>query len=223
MLLLFVTPAAAGPTGTSQSFSASSGCDIGHDATADKFAGRLQHLAIYDAALPAVTALAHYQQGITHTPEELTYEDASEDVIHRLYAYDADGVGIGWVTTPGTLWAAGMTTGVFNSELASSWENPPTPGGGAVTFTSDSTAISAAATEELRRHQEVSAVSFVTQIKGWTPHQAVVVKDARLTDGVATSFDIKTVSGEVGAGGVLIHRITAGAVPRSLVQTVSGQ
>ena len=219
MLLFATPPAAPGPTGTSQSFSASSGCDIGHDAGADEFAGRMQHLAIYDAALPAATALAHYQRGITYAPEDFTMERASDGVVGAVYARTSTGDVVGWATSDSAPhWEAGQTQALLTTAEIEPY----------FSYSGDDASIRLVswrvAAREQSRNNRIDSSSFtVYGIKGWRPGQTVYLRDSRLTDGAWETQVTQHVAGEVGFGDVLSYRITAGAPARSLVQTVSGQ
>jgi hypothetical protein len=100
---VYVNGDAISGTTTARTFVAAAGTvNIGRKrSTTDQyFAGRLQHVAVYSTKLSAATALAHYNQGITLTPDDWEYTRSAFEGRERVYVSGANTAGTGWVEFP---------------------------------------------------------------------------------------------------------------------------
>ncbi len=61
------------------------------------FDGAMQHVALYSSAMSATTVLRHYNQGISITPEELTFELDATQGRESVYVNGGVADGTGWV------------------------------------------------------------------------------------------------------------------------------
>jgi hypothetical protein len=167
------------------------------------FVGNIQHVAWYDAALSAATALAHYEQGITLVPEDMEVQyDSSEDA-HFAYVVSEVKGGSGWV----------------RPDNASSW-----PLGSAHIYVEGRKVKTDAQRNRrgkaaLRRARKVIGGSFtVTGWHGWRAGQLLTIDESAL--GLSSTHQIQSVNGELAAGNAATYRIEFGAPRKSLVRKV---
>ena len=64
------------------------------------FNGTVQHVATYSTKLSAATALAHYNQGITLTPDDWEVTGSAFDGREAVYISGANDAGTGWARIP---------------------------------------------------------------------------------------------------------------------------
>lgn len=70
------------------------------------FDGSLQHVALYNVALSGATVLAHYNQGITLTPDDFSVTRSAFDGREAVYVSGGNADGTGWVRNPSILRSA---------------------------------------------------------------------------------------------------------------------
>lgn len=100
---VYVNGAAISGTTTARTFTAGAGAaNIGRrlSSTDRYFSGRLQHVAVYSTKLSAATVLAHYNQGITLTPDEWEVTTSAFDGREAVYISGGNAAGTGWARIP---------------------------------------------------------------------------------------------------------------------------
>jgi hypothetical protein len=100
---IYLDGAAMSSSGTNQTIVAGSGdIEVGRRISAEDryFDGSLQHVALYDVALSAATVLAHYNQGITLTPEDWEYTENAMEGREVVFVAGANPLGSGKVLFP---------------------------------------------------------------------------------------------------------------------------
>ena len=100
---VYVNGAAITGTTTARTFLAGAGAiNIGRRLSgADRyFNGSVQHVAIYSTKLSAATVLAHYNQGITLTPDDWEVTGSAYEGREAVYVSGANDAGTGWVRVP---------------------------------------------------------------------------------------------------------------------------
>lgn len=103
---VYVNGAAITGTTTARTFAAGSGTiNIGRrkSSTDRYYIGALQAVAIYSSKLSAATALAHYNQGVTITPEGWEYTLSAFDGREAVYVSGGTTDGTGWVRATTTI------------------------------------------------------------------------------------------------------------------------
>lgn len=96
-------------TTTARTFVAAAGTvNIGRKkSTTDQYyAGRLQQVAVYSTKLSAATALAHYNQGVTLTPDDWEYTRSAYEGREAVYVSGSNADGTGWVRNPSIIGTA---------------------------------------------------------------------------------------------------------------------
>ena len=100
---VYVNGAAITGTTTARTFLAGAGAiNIGRrlSSTDRYFNGSVQHVAIYSSKLSAATVLAHYNQGISLTPDDWEYVQSAYEGREAVYVSGANAAGTGWVRNP---------------------------------------------------------------------------------------------------------------------------
>lgn len=170
--------------------------------TSGGWVGRVQHVAVYSTALSAATALAHYNQGISLTPENLMVEYDSTEDVRGVYVRGGNAKGSDWVVEKGTPWEAGSAYAYLDAPHAKTVAARDRKG-----------------KAWLRRHERVDSGSFqITGYHGWRVGQLIAVTDATLGLSGAT-YEIVSVNGEFD-GGPGTYEIEFGALSRMLTRRI---
>lgn len=179
------------------------------------FNGLLQHVAIYDVALSAATAEAHYNQGISLAPESLGLELDASDGREEVYVAGKNDAGTGWVR-PGSLPGVTIQTNFGRDEPKRqeiiSRQDSDAPG----KRTSYGSAF-------LKRQNDprVSGSFSVTDFDGWRVGQRVYVTDESLS---LSDYPIEIVQMETDlllGNGTIRYDLTLGRAPRTGMRVIS--
>lgn len=170
------------------------------------FAGYLQHVAVYNAKLSAATALAHYRQGISISPEDVELEDDWTDVFHHAYVVGSTGkkddAGSGWVYNTGSDFERGAVQEFIEREHSDTRAERDRAGKAAI-----------------RQASRVRGLNLRTQVAAaWRSGQTLTVtEDAYGLSG--DTFEIRAVNGELTERGAIFD-IEAGALRHRLTRHV---
>ena len=195
--LCYVDGASVAGSGSNQTFSGASRTVsiLGTSGGANCYTGSAQHIAVYPSKLSAAQALAHYNQGISLTPETLEYEIDDEPVVDAVYIRGKRGKprgsGWGWQGSPNP---DAHTEAILNRPRSNTRAKR-----------------NRAARSFLRRNRRVTGGSFRTDLTGWRAGQLLYVTDASLgLDG--DQFEVASVRGELQAGNAVEYEIEFGVL-----------
>jgi hypothetical protein len=169
----------------------------------DGFIGDLQHVAWYTTQLSAATVLAHYRQGISIAPEDLSFEIDGEETAHFAYVTGDTKAGSGWVRPDNAPdWDSGNAEIYVDAPRAKTEAQKRRKG-----------------KAELNRHRRVRGGRFsVLGLGGWRSGQALPVSVSSV--GLDETFAIASVNGELGAGSVPVYEVEFGAVRKSFLREI---
>lgn len=212
---VYVNGAAVAGTTTARTFTAGSGTiNVGRrKSSTDRYlTGTVQHVAIYSTKKSAATALAHYQQSVSITPESLRVTRSAFEGREAVWVRGNKAAGTGWVRF------AELVNTRFG--LANHRERQEV-------IERDDSETSGQRTRYgrswLRRNRDpdVAVSLVVVGFDGWRVGQALyVTSDANGLD--AYAVEIKQLVTRVGWGnGKLTHEIDGGRLPRSGARIIS--
>jgi hypothetical protein len=160
-----------------------------------RFNGSVQNVAVYNTALSAATALAHYRAGMTLVPDTIEFDIDYNDSGWSVYV--AGKGASGWIYGAGNT-AASPYVGntIIDRDDVNTQAKLEAAG---VAFLS-------------RDFAPVQGVTFeVTGYDGWQAGQTVTIADTGIR--VARNYEIKAVEITGNTGYVFTYRISAGAMP----------
>jgi hypothetical protein len=160
--------------------------------------------AWYVGALGTAVAMAHYRQGLTVVPSDMTYELDDTEHRHKVYVKGATWQGSGWVDPVGGIdWDIGFASDYLEVEHSRTRARRNRRG-----------------RAYLRSHRRIRSGEFTVEgWKGWRPGQLIYITDPAF--GLdADTFEVKEVSGELAAGAPVTYTIRYGAPRKSLLRTM---
>jgi len=199
---VLVDGASVAGTPTARTFVAAAGAvNVGRrlSVTDRYFSGSMQHVAIYSSGPSDATALAHYRQGVSITPEDGWLDEDWVRTIHDVYVRGRVAKGSGWVRGAGSDFQRGAIQTFIQREHSNTALRRGRSG-----------------RAYLRRHKKVRSGFLRTSHAGdWRSGQTLyVTDDAYGLDGEA--FEIRRVEASLGVSG-LSYDIDYGARRRSLL------